>query len=73
MIEITQEMFDAATQEVARRGGYLNPHFNLDYLDEQTRQIIGFLGEFACQEHLGIVTPAVKSVHINLGDFNYAA
>lgn len=54
MIEITQEMFDAATQEVARRGGYLNPHFNLDYLDEQTRQIIGFLGEFACQEHLGI-------------------
>lgn len=44
MIEITQEMFDAAAQEVARRGGYLHPHFNLDYLDEQTRQIIGFLG-----------------------------
>ena len=54
MIEITQEMFDAAKQEVVRRGLYLMPHFNLEYLDEQTRQIIGFLGEFACQEHLGI-------------------
>lgn len=54
MIGITEEMFDTATQEVRRRGNYLNPHFNLNYLDEQTRQIIGFLGEFACQEYLGL-------------------
>lgn len=54
MILITQEMFDISKNEVARRGNYLHPHFNLDYLNENTRQIIGFLGEFACQEYLGI-------------------
>ena len=54
MILITQEMLDIAQNEVARRGNYLHPHFNLDYLNENTRQIIGFLGEFACQEYLGI-------------------
>lgn len=54
MIEITQEMFDAAKREVLRREKNLNPHFQLDYIKEEMRQIIGFLGEFACQEHLGI-------------------
>lgn len=54
MILITQEMLNIATKEVERRGNYLNPHFNLNYLNEDTRQIIGFLGEFACQEYLGI-------------------
>lgn len=54
MIRITQEMLDAAQNEVARRNNYLNPHFNLGYMSEETRQIIGFLGEFSCQEYLGI-------------------
>ncbi|MCY6412997.1 hypothetical protein QTA56_12800 [Acinetobacter sp. VNH17] len=54
MIKITQEMLSAAQNEVARRNNYLHPHFNLGYLNEDTRQIIGFLGEFACQTYLGI-------------------
>lgn len=54
MIKITQEMLDAAKNEVSRRSNFLNPHFNLNYLNENTRQIIGFLGEFSCQEYLGI-------------------
>ena len=54
MILITQEMLDIATNEVKRRGNNLNPHFKLKYLNEDKRQIIGFLGEFACQEYLGI-------------------
>lgn len=54
MIRITQEVFNIARNEVVRIGNYLNPHFNLDYLNEDIRQIIGFLGEFACQQYLGI-------------------
>lgn len=54
MIQITQEMLSVAQNEVTRRNNYLNPHFNLNYMTETTRQIIGFLGEFACQEYLGI-------------------
>nr|WP_181716251.1 hypothetical protein [Psychrobacter sp.]QJS05368.1 hypothetical protein [Psychrobacter sp.] len=54
MIVITQEMYDAAKTEVSRRGNDLNPHFHLDYIEEEMRLIIGFLGEFACQEYLGL-------------------
>lgn len=72
MIEITQEMFDAAKQEVTRRGNYLNPHFNLDYLDEQTRQIIGFLGEFACQKHLGIDWQSnIRDNYLSADDYDF--
>lgn len=54
MILITQEMLDAAQNEVNKRNSFLHPHFNLRYLNENTRQIIGFLGEFACQTYLNI-------------------
>lgn len=54
MVVITEEMLNFAINEVNRRSAYLKPHFNLNYLNETTRQIIGFLGEFACQEYLGI-------------------
>ena len=69
MILITKEMLDTAENEVKKRGNYLNPHFNLDYLNENTRQIIGFLGEFACQEYLGInwrnnIKLSLKSKHV---------
>lgn len=54
MIIITQEMAQRAIIETQRRGNNLNPHFGLKYLDEATRLAIGFLGEFACCEYLGI-------------------
>lgn len=53
-IEITEEMFLSAKKEVLRREPNLNPHFTLSYLPEKDRQIIGFLGEFACCEYFGI-------------------
>lgn len=54
MIIITQDMADRAIYETQRRGNHLHPHFDLPYLDEPTRLAIGFLGEFACCQLLGI-------------------
>lgn len=52
-IKITQEMFDAAVKEVKRRSPNLKPHFYLDYLNENARQVLGFLGEFSCATYFG--------------------
>lgn len=52
-IKITQEMFEAAVKEVKRRSPNLKPHFYLGYLNEEARQVLGFLGEFACATYFG--------------------
>ncbi|OSI09794.1 hypothetical protein [Neisseria zoodegmatis] len=46
-------MFNAAVNEVKKRSPNLRPHFTLGYLSEQDRQVIGFLGEFACAVYFG--------------------
>lgn len=72
MIQITQDMLFAAHNEVSRRNNYLNPHFNLGYMNEMTRQIIGFLGEFACQEYLGINWRAnIRQDYLRADDYDF--
>ncbi|UAY78009.1 hypothetical protein K7G90_000264 [Pasteurella canis] len=52
-IKITPEMFEAAVKEVHRRSSNLKPHFYLGYLSEESRQVLGFLGEFSCAIYFG--------------------
>ncbi len=53
-VEITQEMRDAAQRESARRDPHIKHHFELQYMTGQQRDVVGFLGEFACKQCLGL-------------------
>lgn len=53
-IEITEEMRRAAKIESERRDPNIEHHFELEYMTGEERDIIGFLGEFACKECLGL-------------------
>ncbi len=55
-IKITKEMFDAAVREAQRRedDGQINHHFSLEHMSDYDRNILGFLGEFAGREELGL-------------------
>lgn len=53
-IQITDEMREAAGREAARRHPNINHHFELEYMSGEQRDIVGFLGEFACKEFLGL-------------------
>lgn len=48
-IQITNEMREAALQEARRRNPYIRHHFELQYMTGTERDIIGFVGEFACK------------------------
>lgn len=51
---ITNEMVQAAIHESDRRAPHINHHFELEYMTSEMRDQIGFLGEFACKEELGL-------------------
>ena len=53
-IQITEEMIRRAREEAHRRDAYITHHFEVEHLTGEERDIIGFLGEFACCEFLGI-------------------
>ena len=53
-IIITDEMREAAAREAKKRNPHIKHHFELDYMSGDERDIIGFLGEFACKECLGL-------------------
>ena len=53
-VVITQEMIDRANIEIQRRDPYIKHHFSVDHLTEHDRDMIGFLGEFAMSELLGV-------------------
>lgn len=53
-IQITDEMREAAGREAKRRNPKIKHHFELEYMSGAQRDIVGFLGEFACKECLGL-------------------
>lgn len=53
-IRITDEMREYAQVEGGRRADYIRHHFGVDHLTPEETDMIGFLGEFACCEMLGI-------------------
>ena len=53
-IQITEEMKEAAKREAMRRDPNIKHHFELEYMTGAERDIIGFVGEFACKTLFGI-------------------
>ncbi len=53
-IRITEEMRVTARKESGRRAAYIQHHFGVGHLTPEETDEIGFLGEFACCELLGI-------------------
>lgn len=51
---ITDEMRRAAEIESKRRNDFIKHHFDLAYMTGGQRDVVGFLGEFACKEYLGL-------------------
>jgi methyl-accepting chemotaxis protein len=76
-IEITNEMIERAKQEADKREKYIEHHFSVEHLTDDKRNIIGFLGEFACCELLGVDWKknirsdylTIDSGDINIGDY----
>ncbi len=53
-IPISDEMYERASIERERRDPYINHHFEVGHFTGEERDIIGFLGEFACCELFNI-------------------
>lgn len=53
-VPITREMIERASIEAEKREPHIKHHFNVEHLSGDLRNEIGFLGEFACCELLGI-------------------
>ncbi len=51
---ITEEMRQAAAAEAQRRDPNIRHHFELNYMSGRERDVIGFLGEFACRQYMGL-------------------
>lgn len=48
-IQITDEMRQVALREAKRRNPHIRHHFDPGYMTGTERDIIGFVGEFACK------------------------
>lgn len=53
-VPVTTDMKERAKAESLRRNPHINHHFDVNHLTGEERDIIGFLGEFACCELLKI-------------------
>ena len=53
-INITKEMKLIAKDEVKKRDKYIKHHFEVKHFTSYQRDEVGFLGEFACAEFLGV-------------------
>ena len=53
-ISITDEMKKYALRESKKRNSHIKHHFEVSHLNSTERDIVGFLGEFACCSLLGI-------------------
>ena len=53
-IIITEEMKSIAKYEAVKRDKFIKHHFEVNHLTSSQRDEIGFIGEFACGELLGI-------------------
>lgn len=55
-VKITNEMLEAAKAEAEKREAQeqISHHFSLEHLDDRARNILGFIGEFAGRDALGL-------------------
>ncbi|TRX70723.1 hypothetical protein [Carboxylicivirga sp. M1479] len=53
-VKITEEMRTQASIEAKKRDAFIQHHFNVSHLSYMERDIVGFIGEFACCTLLNI-------------------
>jgi hypothetical protein len=53
-VKITDEMKTHSIIESKKRDAFINHHFEVSHMSYEQRDQLGFLGEFACCELLGI-------------------
>lgn len=53
-VAITDQMKTRAAEEARRRDPHITHHFNVGHMTGEQRDVVGFVGEFACCEFLGI-------------------
>lgn len=53
-IIITKEMVNQALAEADKREPHIQHHFDVEHLSNVQRNVLGFLGEFACRKYLNI-------------------
>ncbi|GAB3508987.1 hypothetical protein [Emticicia fontis] len=71
-ILITEEMKTQAAIEAKRRDSFIQHHFEVNHLTYDQRDEIGFLGEFACCNALGIDWKAnIRENYFTIDDYDF--
>ena len=71
-IKITDEMRKQAIIESKKRNNFIKHHFEVNHLSFNERDQLGFLGEFACCEFLGIDWKKnIRENYYTIDDFDF--
>ena len=71
-IKITDEMVKYASDESKKRNPYIKHHFEVQHLSSDERDILGFLGEFACCELFDIDWKEnIRENYLTIDDFDF--
>lgn len=64
-------MRELARKESARREPFIKHHFNVRHLNNEERNMVGFLGEFACCDRLNIDWESnIRENYLTIDDFD---
>jgi hypothetical protein len=71
-VKITDRMRSRARIESIRRNSHIRHHFEVDHMTSEQRDDLGFLGEFACCELLGIDWESnIRDNYLTIDDFDF--
>jgi len=71
-VKITNEMRTQARIESKKRNEFIKHHFEVGHLSFDERDQLGFLGEFACCEYLGIDWKSnIRDNYYTIDDFDF--
>lgn len=71
-VEITNEMVEQASIEARRRHPHIKHHFEVGHLTSEQRDVIGFLGEFACCNLFDINwRENIREDYVEIDDFDF--
>jgi hypothetical protein len=71
-IEITDEMKKQASIEAKRRDSHIKHHFEVNHLSHKERDVLGFVGEFACCELFNIDwRQNIRENYLTIGNYDF--
>ena len=72
-IEVSDEMRERATIEAEKRDAHIKHHFEVEHLSYEERDALGFIGEFACCELLGLDwKDNIRDNYRTIDDFDFS-